>query len=244
LQNSPIRVGPIDLQEFEVPQSLRFGGRHRVVIHTLAGGQRVIERLGPDDNEIRFRGTFSGAFAEARARAFDNLRLSGEIVWLTWESFRRQIIVTSFLADYHNRWWIPYQISCVVVDQMQTGSRGMPGLAVAVATDLGAALSAAVGSSIALAALQVGVSAGNALTANTFDRSIAIVAAGAVLENVNNQMSQQSASLVAPIAAGAPSGIFGQMYASKVNCAASLAAATNVRSYVGRIGVNIGRSQG
>jgi hypothetical protein len=117
VQNSPIRIGPIDLQEFEVPQSLRFGGRHRLVIHTLAGGQRIVERLGPDDSEIQFRGTFSGPFAEARARTFDNLRVSGGIVWLTWESFRRRIIINSFIAYYQTRWWIPYQISCVVVDQ-------------------------------------------------------------------------------------------------------------------------------
>jgi hypothetical protein len=75
-----MRLGSIDLQDFEVPQSVRFGGRHRLNVHVLAGGRRIVERLGPDDTEIQFRGTFSGPAAESRARAFDNVRLSGEIV--------------------------------------------------------------------------------------------------------------------------------------------------------------------
>src|ERR1700722_8425959 len=117
-----MRLGSIDLQDFEVPQSVRFGGRHRLNVHVLAGGRRIVERLGPDDTEIQFRGTFSGPAAESRARAFDNVRLSGEIVWLTWDSFRRQVIIKSFIADYHSPWWISYQISCVVAHQVRIGS--------------------------------------------------------------------------------------------------------------------------
>ena len=117
MQNSPIRLGLIDLRDFEIPQSVRFGGRHRLSVHVLAGGRRIVERLGPDDDEIEFQGTFSGPTAEARARAFDQLRVSGEIVWLTWESFRRQIIVRRFIAEFHNPWWIPYRISCVALNR-------------------------------------------------------------------------------------------------------------------------------
>jgi len=103
LQKSPIQLGSINLQDFEIPQTLRFGGRHRLTVHSLANGRRIVERLGPDDDEIRFQGSFSGPTAEGRARAVDNLRLSGEIVWLTWESFRRLTIVKSFTADYQLR---------------------------------------------------------------------------------------------------------------------------------------------
>jgi hypothetical protein len=242
LQNSPIQVGSIDLQDFEIPQSVRFGGRHRLIVHTLAGGQRIVERLGPDDNEIRFDGMFSGPSAETRARAFDNLRLSGDIVWLTWQSFRRRVIVKSFIADYHSPWWIHYQISCVVVDQIQIDSGEVVNLAAALSTDLSAALSAAVGSLISLTSLQTAVSARNSLTASTADQSRAIAAAEAAMEVIHDQMHQQSAMLVAPIPYGTRSADLGQFYTSKVDCAASLATATHIRSYVGRIGIYLAQS--
>ena len=93
MTNSPIQIGPINLQDFEVPTSVRFGGRQRLAVHRLAGGHRIVEKLGPDDDEITFKGTFSGPNAKSRVRTFDDLRLSGAIVWLTWESFKRRVVV-------------------------------------------------------------------------------------------------------------------------------------------------------
>jgi hypothetical protein len=117
LSNHAITIGSINLQDFEVPTSIHFGGRQRLVIHRTSDGTRVIEPLGPDDSEIRFSGIFSGTNAETRARALDNLRLSADAVWLTWQSFRYKIIVGDFAATYQSRWWIPYRLSCVVVHQ-------------------------------------------------------------------------------------------------------------------------------
>src|SRR6476620_7719754 len=117
MQTSPIQIGDIDLQDFEVPPSIRFGGSHRVVIHRLSGGGRVLERLGPDDGDIYFSGTFSGLYAEARMRAMDSLRLTGEVVWLTWDAFRYQVVVRTFTANFHSPWWMSYHVSCVVVQQ-------------------------------------------------------------------------------------------------------------------------------
>ena len=56
---------------------------------------------------------------------------------------------------------------------------------------------------------------------------------------IEQQIGQQSATLIAPIPLSTGLADFGQSYVSKVSCAASLAAAVNVSSYVGRIGVNI-----
>jgi hypothetical protein len=239
LQNSPIQVGSIDLQDFEIPQSVRFGGRYRVVVHSLGGGGRVVERLGPDDYEIQFRGTFSGPNAEVRARAFDNLRVSGEPVWLTWESFRRRVIITSLVAEYHSPWWIPYQLSCVVVDRPRIESNETVRIVSAMSADLTSALAAAAGSMISLASLQSIVSTPNAQTANTLDHTKARTTVRTTMLVINDQLEQQSAMLIAPIPRTTNPAIVGELYASKVAYAASLAATTNVRSYVGRIGVNL-----
>jgi hypothetical protein len=117
-----------------------------LAVHNLAGGRRVVERLGPDDGEVTFEGTFSGSNAEARVRALDNLRLSGEVVWLTWESFRRLVVVKSFVAEYHSPWWIPYKISCVVFQQSFATSSQASTLSALISADLGNAVSAVAGS--------------------------------------------------------------------------------------------------
>jgi hypothetical protein len=239
LQNSPIQLGSINFQDFEVPQSVRFGGRQRLAVHALAGGRRIVERLGPDDDDIVFRGIFSGQAAETRARALDNLRLSGEIIWLTWESFRRRVILKSFIADYHSPWWIPYQISCIIVHQAgATGSQGVSAAAL-LSADLGTALAAAANASLSLTPLQTALSASNALAAGTSDQANAIAVVGSTLTTINYQIGQQSTTLVVPIPTTTAPGDLGQAYASKVSCAASLAAAVNVSAYVSRIGANI-----
>ncbi len=241
MQNSPIRLGAVDLQDFEIPETIRFGGRHRLSIHTLAGGRRIVERLGPDDSEIQFSGTFSGGNAEARARTFDNLRLSGEMIWLTWESYRRQVIIKSFVATYHNPWWISYQISCVVVYQHRSDTSQATSLAAVLFKDLGSALSAAAGSGIGLTSLQAVLAGRNVLSPDTSDQSQALGAVGAVLGIINSQMEQQSAMLVGTPASGSPASIAGT-FAARLSSAASLAATVSVRSYIGRIGMNLMQS--
>lgn len=210
-----------------------------MAVHALAGGRRIVERLGPDDTDIQFRGIFSGSTAETRARAFDDLRLSGQIVWLTWESFRRPVVVKSFTADYFSPWWIAYQVSCLVVHQARIYSPQAINMAASLSADLASAISAATGTATSLAAVQTALSATNALTPGSGDQIQATVAIGSTLSAVNNQIGQQSATLVTPIPSSTGVADLGQSYVSKVNCAASLAAMVNVSSYIGRIGVNI-----
>jgi hypothetical protein len=242
LQNSPIQLGSFDLQDFEIPQSVRFGGRHRVAIHALAGGRRIVERLGPDDDDVQFRGTFSGPAAETRARAFDNLRVSGEIVWLTWESFRRQVIVKRFTADYRSPWWISYQISCLVVRQNRVALTGGASVATIVSADLSVAMSTATGTGISLASLQAALSNANSLITGTADQIQAIAAVDSTLLGINSQVVQQSEGLTTVLPPGTNPSDLGQSYLSQVNCASALAAAVSIRGYVGRIGVNISGS--
>jgi hypothetical protein len=228
LQDSPIQIGSMSLHGFEIPPSVRFGGRYRLAVHNLSGGRRVVERLGPDDSEVAFQGTFSGPNAEARVRAFDALRLSGEIVWLTWESF--------------SPWWIPYRVSCVVVHQAGATTAQTSTLSALISADLGNALSAAGGSAISLTSLQAALSATNALTTGTSDQMQAVSAVGTTLDAINSQITLQSATLAAPILPGTASGGIGPTLAAAVSSAGLLAAAVNAASYVGRIGTNLNGS--
>ena len=242
MRDSPIQIGSISLQGFEIPTSVRFGGRHRLAVHHLSGGNRIVERLGPDDGEVAFQGTCSGPDAEARVRTLDALRLSGAIVWLTWETFRRRVIVSNFVAEYHSPWWIPYKVSCVVTHQPGVTTSQTPTVLALISADLGNALSAAAGSPISLVTLQTALSATNAMTTGTSDQTQAVAAVGTALNAINTQITVQSALIAAPPAPNSSSGSFSLGLPSLVSNAAQLAAAVNVRSYVGRIGLNLNGS--
>jgi hypothetical protein len=235
VQGSPIQIGAINLHGFEVPQKLRFGGRYRVVVHTLSGGARVLEPIGPDDGDIHFEGTFSGPQAAARARAIDNLRLGGEVVWLAWESFRYQVIVKTFVADYHTPWWIPYKVSCLVASQPGTTSTLSAALGILVTADLTNAVAAASGTSIQLGSLQSALSAENALTAGTVAQSQALSALAASQLAINQRITKQSEIVASPFSADVSISASGQSLNNAVAAAGALAAAVNAGSYVGRI---------
>jgi hypothetical protein len=236
VQRSPIQIGTINLQNFEVPPSVRFGGRYRIMTHTLSGGTRILERLGPDDGDIEFRGTFSGPQAEARMRAINNLRLTGEVVWLTWESFRYPVVIKSFMADYHSPWWISYQIGCLVAHQDGAASPQSLALSALVSADLAEAVVAATGTSIQLAPLQAALSTANALTAGTSDQTLAIAAVASSRAAIGQQIAVQTTALATPFGTGAAVSGYGSALRSTVACAGALAAAVNTNSYVGRIG--------
>jgi hypothetical protein len=213
-----------------------------LTVHNLSGGRRIVERLGPDDGEVAFQGTFSGTNAESRVRAFDNLRLSGEIVWLTWGSFRHRVIVKSFVADYHSPWWIPYKVSCVVAHQAGTAATQISTLSALISADLGNALSAVADSAISLTPLQTALSNTNALTIGTSDQARAVAAVGITLDAINSQITLQSAQLNAPLGTNADPDSLSLMLFATVSSAGLLAAAVNAGSYVGRIGTNLNGS--
>jgi hypothetical protein len=170
------------------------------------------------------------------------MRLSGEIVWLTWDSFRRQVIVQDFIADYHSPWWISYRIRCVVAHQAGAGLAESTSIAAIVSADLSSAISAAAGSTMSLTSIQAALSSSNALTAGTADQSQAIAVVGSTIATIEQQINEQSAMLIASNPPSESLADVGQSYVSKVNCAAALATTVNVSSYVGRIGVNIAGS--
>jgi hypothetical protein len=199
----------------------------------------VLEPLGPDDSEIQFSGTFSGPEAEARVRALNDLRLSGQVVWLTWESFRYQVVVKTFLADYHSPWWISYRISCIVAYQPGATISLSSALEALVTADLGNALAAVGGTSIQLAPLSAALSMTNSLIAGTSDQSQAANTVASSLGIINQEIAVQSAALVAPFGTTDTASDYGMALQNTVASAGVLAAAINAGSYIGRIGANL-----
>lgn len=239
MQNSPLIIGGIELTDFEVPQTVSFGGRQRLKVHSLAGGRRIIERLGSDDNDIQFRGIFSGSNAEARAQALDQLRISGETVWLTWMGFRRQVIVRTFIAVYHNPWWISYRTNCIVVNQVYVAYGNTAKIASAIASDMTVALLASGGTFPALGGLQALLSGNNALLPGTLPQAQAMTAIQSTLSGVVSQIALNSDAIMHPIACTDNAERLPGQFLAKVTCAGSLASAVIVKAYLGRVGISL-----
>ena len=146
-----LTLGPVAFAGFELPSSITIGGRQRLAIHRLPGGVRIIDALGPDPADISFSGIFTGPDAADRARQLDALRVTGASLLLAWDAFLYTVVVENFEADYRSPWWIPYRITCSVLQDEAASivSAGVQ-LAPAIASDLLAAGSYATAAATAL----------------------------------------------------------------------------------------------
>jgi len=117
-------LGQVALRDFEVPENIPFGGKHIINRHTLIGGERVLDKMGPSPEDLRWFGRFRGNDALQRARAIDAMRISGEEVSLSWGGLTFQVVVEEFEPDYHKRYEIPYKVRCVVSEVDRQGQSG------------------------------------------------------------------------------------------------------------------------
>jgi hypothetical protein len=230
-----MQIGPIELQDFEVPPAIHFGGGYRMRVHMLSSGQRAIERLGPDDDEIRFQGIFSGPRAESRVRELNSVRLSGKTIWLVWHSFRYPILIKHLTASYENPWWIPYSIRCVVARQSGVSDTLARTAATPIESDIATAITLLSDSSGMIVPLQTAVLGSDATVPATTGQGQAVQAARSAIGAVNSAIETRSSSLLA--ASSMPAGY--QSVAEMVGSAGFLASAVASRSYVCRAASNL-----
>src|SRR4051794_6890856 len=110
-----LTLGSVIFQDFEVPESIGFGGEQALVVHKLPGGSRTVDAMGADHRDITWSGRFRGGIAESRAAILDGYRIAGTPLTLTWSSYRYQVVIKSFDPNYLAPFEIPYSITCVVV---------------------------------------------------------------------------------------------------------------------------------
>ena len=216
-----LTLGPVAFAGFELPSSITFGGSQRLAIHRLPGGVRIIDALGPDPADISFSGIFSGPDAADRARLLDTLRVAGLALPLAWDAFLYSVILERFEADYRSPWWIPYRISCTVVQDEATA-------VVSAALNLGSTISAdlvAAGSYGTQPA--IALSATTATAVGTPAYAAAQTAIGSSLANIASQIARTEPMLQTGTVAGA------------VAATGLLAQLSNAQGYIGRASRNL-----
>ncbi len=117
-------LGGITFQDFEIPERINFGGRQHAVVHKLMGGNRVVDAMGPDPDDVRWSGRFRGPNAMERAQALDAMRAAGAQVSLSYMSTYLTVLITEFRADPERVYEVPYKITCLVVSDLVNDALG------------------------------------------------------------------------------------------------------------------------
>ena len=187
-----LQLGPVNFQDFEIPERIRFGGRQRLAVHALPGGVRVIDAMGRDDADVVWSGAFSGPDGADRARRLDLMRAEGGVWTLAWDAFCYLVVIEAFQAVYEHTNWVPYRVVCTVVqDLAQAPAMLAASVLTGVVGDLGAV--SAVDTSGALAALAVG----GATSPGTGAYAGAVGAVGQLAAQARAGMDSAGSSLLA-----------------------------------------------
>lgn len=138
-----LTLGGIAFDGFSTPSGMGAGGKQHMVIHKLPGGGRVIDTLGPDEDDISWRGEFFSNDAYDQVLALDAMRSAGQVVPLVFGGQFRSVIINHF--SYRIRRlpvWIEYDVSCTVYQNPSNGalSGGLSSLSSLVSGDLSFAL--------------------------------------------------------------------------------------------------------
>ncbi len=119
-------LGSFTFQSFEIPDKIPFPGKQTLVIHKLIGGDRVIDAMGPDPDDIEWSGRFQGGDAVGRARELEAMRDAGFPVVLVCGVIVKTVVVSEFKFEYERPYQGPYTIKCAVVpDALSTGAAGL-----------------------------------------------------------------------------------------------------------------------
>lgn len=110
-----LQLGPFIFQGPESPENINFGGAQMLAVHQLVGGDRTVDALGRNDDDITWKGLFFGTTASARAQYLDGLRIAGKALTLKWGKFRYQVVIKSFKPDFQQTYKTPYTIVCTPI---------------------------------------------------------------------------------------------------------------------------------
>jgi hypothetical protein len=115
-------LGGIVFDSYSTPDAMMGGGRQAMVIHKLPGGGRVIDTLGPDEDDITWSGKFFGNDAYDTALALDAMRAEGFVLPLMWGGQYRDVIISHFQYKVRRLpLWVEYTITCTVLDNPSLG---------------------------------------------------------------------------------------------------------------------------
>jgi hypothetical protein len=110
-----LTLGGIQFSSFEIPESIRFGGEQRAIVHELVGGTRIVDAMGRSDAPVEWSGILTGPTAVDRALYIDTMRTQGLAQDLSWNGLVFSVLVRRFSMNFERYYRIHYSIECLVV---------------------------------------------------------------------------------------------------------------------------------
>jgi len=137
-----VTLGGFVFKDIQVPATMRWGVRQRIVRQRLPGGVIVANMNGPDWPPIAWRGILEGPQAVRQAQQLYTMTKAGQPLQLSWMSQVFIVAIESFVADDTTTGWVPYKISCqVLADASQiNGPPAPPSLAQQILGNVNAAV--------------------------------------------------------------------------------------------------------
>jgi hypothetical protein len=127
-------VGVGGFSNFAIPEYVKSGGPESLVIHKQPGGARQIDVLGNDDEPYEWSGVFLEADAEAQLVYFQQLKVAGNPIPLTYGPITDQVVISDLTFSYMAPHRIEYHIKCVpVLNGSNAAAGGNPAAAAAAA---------------------------------------------------------------------------------------------------------------
>lgn len=113
-----LRLGTVTFANFEIPEKINFGGSQALSVKQLVGGKRIVDAMGRVDDDITWSGIMFESTATQRAQFLDAMRVAGAPLTLTWGQFNYLVVIKSFRASFERTYQIPYEITCVVIQDL------------------------------------------------------------------------------------------------------------------------------
>ncbi len=143
-------LGPFVFDTWATPEQLPLGGKHTFNTKKLMGGDRVIDAMGPDDDDRSFSGIHYGSTALADAQTLDALRIAGLPLPYSNGAEARTVVITSFTYEVEKFNVIHFKIDLMTVDN-PAGDQSAPASVDSLASDDFASGSATVATNAASA---------------------------------------------------------------------------------------------
>ena len=132
-------------EDFAIPDSISGGMGQMLGVHKTIGGDRTVDSMGQDPDDLSWSGRLRGPSASDSASVLEALAASGDEVSCSWGPRFYTVVVKNFKFKYMAYFEVTYDISLVVVDSDSGGDLGtlVSGLDDLVALDLSTALALA-----------------------------------------------------------------------------------------------------
>lgn len=113
---TPLTIGSVIFNNIEHPEDLAFPLEQKVATNELLGGNRVVQTLGVQPQDVSWRGKLFDQHAKVRVDALNDMLTKGDPVTLAYLHYAMLVVVSKFTPTWHNEWFAEYDITVTVVN--------------------------------------------------------------------------------------------------------------------------------